>query len=174
MAASARLKLRAKDVEDMRVIAAFLQDALVPLKDVVYQRREKRFVMVANRFRWEKVGTSEEVAIPAEPNGSGPPAGDARFEDEAARATYERVNCGVRFDKVRNVRVKGLDLRRRDQFLNLLTVDAEPSAVTMVFSDGAAIRLDLSDIACHLEDLGEPWPTRWRPQHRLDDGDASG
>ncbi len=174
MAASAQLKLRARDVEDMQVIAAFLQDALVPLKDVAYQKRERRFVMVANRFRWENLD-SLETGGQAPPAGSAAePAGDARFEAEAEPSPYERVNCGIRFDKVTNVRVRGIDLRRRDQFLNLLTVSAEPRAVTLVFSDGAAIRLDLTDIACHLEDLGEPWPTRWRPQHRLDGGDASG
>ncbi len=174
MAASGQLKLRARDVEDMRVIAAFLQDALVPLKDVAYQKREKRFVMVVNRFRWEKIDAPGEAEPPRTSETAEESAGDARFEDEDAQLPYERVNCGIRFDKVTNVRVRGLDLRRRDQFLNLLTVSAEPRAVTLVFSDGAAIRLDLTDIACHLEDLGEPWPTRWRPQHRLDGGDASG
>ncbi len=163
MAASAQLKLRARDVEDMQVIAAFLQDALVPLKDVAYQKREKRFVMVANRFRWENLGSLEAVGEMPPPDASEERTEDARFEDEAGTLPYERINCGIRFDKVTNVRVRGIDLRRRDQFLNLLTVNAQPHAVTMLFSDGAAIRLELNDIACHLEDLGEPWPTRWRP-----------
>ena len=47
------LKLRAHDTEDMRVIAGILQDALVPLSDVTYLKGEKRFILVANRFRWE-------------------------------------------------------------------------------------------------------------------------
>ena len=50
MAASEPLKLRARDLEDMAVIASVLQDALVPLRDVAFLKREKRFVMVVNRF----------------------------------------------------------------------------------------------------------------------------
>ena len=48
------LKLRAHDAEDLAALAACLQDALVPLADVVYLKAEKRFVMVANRFMWER------------------------------------------------------------------------------------------------------------------------
>src|SRR3546814_9083894 len=46
------LKLRAHDPADMDVVAALLQDALVPLGDMTYLAKETRFVMVANRFRW--------------------------------------------------------------------------------------------------------------------------
>jgi hypothetical protein len=29
--------------------------------------------------------------------------------------------------------------------------------------------LEVGKIRCHLDDLGEPWPTRWRPGHDIDD-----
>ncbi|MCG8356341.1 MAG: DUF2948 family protein [Kiloniellales bacterium] len=175
MAASDRLKLRARDPDDVRVIAGVLQDALVPLKDVAYLKRENRFVMVANRFRWEGAGRAAEgmERSPEEPV-TDEQAEDAAFDEDAEPAPYERINCGVCFDRVTQVRFKGLDLKQRDQFLNLLTVDTAPGAVTLLFSDGAAIRLDVTGIACHLEDLGEAWPTRWRPQHRLDGEDGKG
>ena len=47
------LKLRAHDIEDLRALGACLQDALVPVADLAYLKAEKRFVMVANRFKWE-------------------------------------------------------------------------------------------------------------------------
>ena len=47
MAPSSSVKLRAHDPLDMEVIATWLQDALVPLADVAYLPRDKRFVMVA-------------------------------------------------------------------------------------------------------------------------------
>ncbi|MFQ6018737.1 MAG: DUF2948 family protein [Kiloniellaceae bacterium] len=163
------LKLRARDVEDLQAMAACLQDALVPLSDVAYLKPDKRFVMVANRFRWE---TGADRA-PASPRTAAAPGGDARFEASGAAAgdgpRYERVNCGVCFDRVRKVRARGLELGRRDQILNLLTINAEPGAVTLIFSGGGAIRLEVSEIRCHLEDLGEPWPTHWRPAHPADD-----
>jgi len=174
MAGTAPLKLRAADVEDLRVIAAVLQDALVPLSDMTFQRRERRFVLVANRFRWES-REGDRAAAEGEPESQVADSqadGDASFADGEAEPLYERVNCGVRFGKVANVKMRGLDSRQRDQILNLLTIDAEPGAVTLVFADGAAIRLDVSGVDCHLEDIGEPWPTRWRPFHELDDADG--
>ncbi len=153
------IKLRARDVDDMRVLASCLQDALVSVGDIAYLKREKRFVLVANRFRWE--GTPRDRPGPET---SEDPA-DARFEDRDAGPLYERSHCGLCFDRVKKVRYRGLVPSHREQILSLLTIDAEPRAATLVFSGGAAIRLELGAIACHLEDLGEPWPTRWRPAH---------
>jgi hypothetical protein len=90
---------------------------------------------------------------------------DARFEEAEARPLYYRVNCAVYFDWVRKVRYRGLDPKEKDQILNLLTVNAEPGAIELVFAGGGTIRLEVRDIRCHLEDLGDPWPTRWRPDH---------
>jgi hypothetical protein len=165
------LKLRAHDAEDLGALAACLQDALVPLTDVVYLKAEKRFVMVANRFMWER-GALE--APTPEPVGAGAAASaeqsaeggaDARFEEAEPGPLFYRVNCAVYFDWVRNVRFRDLEPHQRDQILSLLTVKAEPGAILLVFAGGGAIRLDVRDIRCHLEDLGEPWPTRWRPRH---------
>jgi len=157
MAESSSVKLRAHDPLDMEVIATWLQDALVPLADVVYLPRDKRFIMVANRFKWESA-TPEAARDPG-------PGGDASFAEEGEGPAYQRVNCGICFDRVRAVRYRGLDPKNKDHILNLLTIEAEPRAVTLVFSDGAAIRLEVTAIACHLEDLGEPWPTHWLPKH---------
>ncbi|MGF1609326.1 MAG: DUF2948 family protein [Kiloniellales bacterium] len=175
---AAPLKLRATDADDMRVIAAVLQDALVPLSDVVYQPRERRFVMVANRFCWESEGV--EPANLAEPL-SGPDGddGDAAFhEGFQGGPLFERVNCGLRVEQVKAVRQRGIDPKDRDQILNLLTIDVVPpepqGAITFVFSGGGAIRLEVAAIACHLEDIGEPWPTVWRPKHALDAADLEG
>ena len=168
-AAPGPLRLRAHDADDLQTVAACLQDALVPLAEVAFLKAEQRFVMVANRFRWERAPANAGPAAAAKPRA------DARFAegDEAAGGgpRYERVNCGICFDRVRAVRYKGLDARRKSQILNLLTLQSRPDAVTLVFAGDAAIRLEVGAIRCHLEDLGEPWPTRWRPSHPVDDGD---
>ena len=65
------LKLRAHDQEDLQVIAAHLQDAIVPVSEMLFLPHAQRFILVANRFRWR-----EAAAIPAVP-----PAGDASCED---------------------------------------------------------------------------------------------
>ena len=163
------LKLRAQDPEDMRVIAACLQDALVPLSDIAYLKREKRFVMVANRFRWERDRRATEAAQPVTV-----PEGDARFEDHEEEPAFERVNCGICFDRVRGVRTQGLDLKNKDHILNLLTIEANARSIRLVFSGDALIHLDVGAIVCHLQDLSEPWPTRWQPSHQDAEGSESG
>ncbi len=164
MAPSSLVKLRAHDPLDMEVIATWLQDALVPLADIAYLPQDKRFVMVANRFRWE--------SAPPDAAREASPAGDASFAEEGEGPAYQRVNCGICFDRVRAVRYRGLDPKNKDNILNLLTIEAEPRAVTLVFSGEAAIRLEVTAIACHMEDLGEPWPTRWVPSH--DEAETAG
>jgi hypothetical protein len=135
------LRLAARDSEDLAVIAGCLQDAIVPVADIAYFPDERRFVLVANRFRWEQ----------------------AEGRHRAER--YERVNCGVAFADVTGVKSRGIDLRRREDMLSLLTVHAEPGAVVLVFAGGGQIRIEADDIACQIEDIGEPWPTQWRPSH---------
>ncbi len=174
------LKLRAHDTEDMRVIAGVLQDALVPLSDVTYLKAEKRFILVANRFRWETdsglppENTSPAAASEPATAGTGSDVDAQEVEDAsfAEDAPYERVNCGVCFDKVRSVQVRNIDMGRKDQILNLLTVAAADKAIALHFSDGGVIRLEVSAYRCHLEDLGEPWPTSSRPHHPTEDTGA--
>ena len=49
-----KLRLKAGDAEDLAVIAACLQDARIPLREMAYLPGEKRFVAVFVRFRREK------------------------------------------------------------------------------------------------------------------------
>lgn len=157
------LKLRAQDAEDLEILSSCLQDALVRLGDMTYLAEERRFVLVANRFKWEAM---DEAAPPE-------PAGDAEFDDPSP--TYQRVNCGICFDAVRRVRTRHLDLRNRGQILSLMAIITEPGAVTLCFAHGGAVRLEVDRLLCHAQDLDEPWPTKWRPEHPLDDrGQAPG
>jgi hypothetical protein len=159
-----RLKLRAEDEEDLRVIAACLQDALIPLSDIHYIDSERRVILVANRFRWENCPDLPEV-----------PTGHA--QDGIDCSNYERVNCGILFENISAVRRRGLDQRDRGRILELLTMNIETAdsgrmAVVMLFAGGAAIRLEGENIKCRISDIGEPWPTQFRPHHPTDDATA--
>ena len=50
------LKLRAHDADDLQVMAALLQDAIVPVSEMLFLPNAKRFILVANRFRWAEAG----------------------------------------------------------------------------------------------------------------------
>ena len=49
----AALRLRAEDGQDLAVISACLQDALVAVRDLAFVPEDQKFLLVANRFRWE-------------------------------------------------------------------------------------------------------------------------
>jgi hypothetical protein len=143
------LKLKAEDNADLETIAAVLQDSVVPMREMTFQPAERRFVLVASRFRWEDAdGTRVEGRI------------------------YERIRCGVRFEHVSAVRVRDLDLTRRGEILSLLTVATGDGFIDLVFAAGGVIRMGIDRIACHLEDFDQPWPTQWRPIHPDDAGAA--
>src|SRR5438270_7952120 len=80
------LRLRAEDADDLAVISACLQDALVSVRDLAYDRDARCFMLVANRFRWEDCG------------GSGRPEQGAPFE---------RTLCGVVFEAIDGVAYRG-------------------------------------------------------------------
>jgi hypothetical protein len=166
---SQQLRLRAEDEEDLRIIAAVLQDSLVGTGEMEYLAKEQRFALVANRFRWENcdVGDGTAADVPA----AQPAAATEEVEDAAFLPchSYERVNCGVLFDGVEHVRCKGVNRQDRGRILELLTIDVEADAITLVFSGDAAVRLEGHAISCRLQDLGEPWPTTFRPQHPVTD-----
>ena len=178
------LKLRAYDREDFAVVSAVLQDALVPVIDMAWLAEEQRFACVANRFRWERRAPAgdlpdqpaQESAPTDDPRG--PDSGqlpetaeepDARFEDAPL---YERVHCGVTFDRVEQVAYRGFTKEASGHVLELLAVVADDQGITVTFAGDAALRLQGAKIVCHLEDLGEPWPTQWRPSHAAADTEA--
>jgi Protein of unknown function (DUF2948) len=138
------LKLRAEDGEDLAVVSAVLQDALVAVGEMAWLPEEKRFVLVANRFLWE-------------PPGTGP------------RQDFQRRLSGLRVDEVISVQRRGFTPRNTEQLLVLLAIRCEPGRLFLDFAGGSSIRLEVGRVLCHLDDLGEPWPTQWRPRHPVED-----
>ena len=156
---SATLKIIARDAEDLTVVAACLQDALIPLNEMRYLPQERRFIMVANRFRWER---ASEGAAPA-PN----PAADATFDSAEDFGALQRVNTGICIDRVLAVRSRGIDQSKPDEFLSLLSLQLDGDKVSLVFSGGGTIQIDVEALAVYLRDLGTAWPTQWQPDHAV-------
>jgi hypothetical protein len=163
------LKLRARDASDLETIAACVQDALVALADMKYLPRERRFALMLNRFRWESAPAGAPAARPAAGQDGGE---DAGFADRGG-AEFERIHAVLTFDRVRAVKRKGLEQAATDGVLSLLTLRLDGRYLLISFAGGGAIRLDVDQLFCHLEDLGESWPTVWRPQHS-EDGPGGG
>jgi hypothetical protein len=141
------LRLRAEDAEDLAVISACLQDALVSVRDLAYDRDARSFVLVANRFRWEAAG-------------------------DGSRIPFERTLCALAFEAIEGVAYRGFHRTEEDRILSLLAVRSRlgpaGAAIDLEFAGGATIRLSAAAISCRARDLGEPWPTPWQPGHETD------
>jgi hypothetical protein len=48
--------------------------------------------------------------------------------------------------------------------------DGDGNRIDILFSDDQAIRVTVERVGARLEDLDEPYPTAFRPKHRLDEG----
>jgi hypothetical protein len=146
----APFRLRAEDADDLAVISACLQDALVAVRDLAFVQHDRTFLMVANRFRWERT--------------SRPARGEAG---------YQRTLCGITFAGVAGVSYHGFRRAEDERILSLLAIrpggDGEENAIHLEFSGGATIRLEVDRLLCHAQDLGEPWPTPWQPSHDVDE-----
>jgi Protein of unknown function (DUF2948) len=152
-----KLKLRAEDGEDIQVVSACLQDALVSVGDMKFIKDDKRFVLIANRFCWEDAAQDDFPAMDDGELGGEP-------DDEE---TYQRVHCGVRFETVSGVRTRGFNPADNDSILELLavTVEDDGTDIRLIFSGDAEILLKTERILCMMEDLDEHWPTSFRPKH---------
>ncbi len=135
------LKLRAEDAEDLAILSAALQDAAVPISDMRYFPDDRRFMMAVSRYRWE-----------------GDRAG--------AAGGGERITTAVIFDHVGRVRRRGIEQEDGDRILALLAIEAGEGVVDLLFSGGAAVRLEIEKLSCRLDDFGQPWPTNFRPTHK--------
>ena len=142
------LRLRAEDAEDLAVISAVVQDALISVKDLTYDRTQRRFTLVANRFRWE-----------------------GKLDGAGGGPAFERRLCAVSFADVDAVSYRGFRRRDEDRILPLLAIRPgdRPGRIDLEFSGGATVRLGVSAITVHATDIGEAWPTAWQPDHSADD-----
>ena len=141
------LKLIALDQDDIAIVSTHLQDAVVKVADIIWLPGEKRLVLGVNRFDWEACG---EVT-----------------------PCYQRRRTALRFDRVLALRCRNIDPNAKDAVLNLLAVeysdtDTPGGAVTLIFSGGAALRLEVECLECELADLGPTWTAAARPAHVID------
>lgn len=140
------LKLIVLDEEDLAVVSANLQDAVVRVGDMAFLPKSGRFALMLGRFDW--LG--------------------------AEKGLCERRHTGLHFERVRRAAVTGFDQRAGETVLSLLSIGFEPGdapagAVVLTFSGGAALRLDVECLEAEMHDLGDCWPAAHRPGHQLDD-----
>lgn len=143
-----RLKLIALDEEDLAILSAHVQDAVLKVGDIAWLPTDRRIVLAINRFAWEVT------------------AGKGR------RVGHQRRRAALRFDRVLSVSSTGIDRGAVEKVLSLLALRFEPAKspsgdLLLDFSGGATIRLGVECLEVELTDLGPAWSTDHAPRHIL-------
>ncbi len=139
------LKLTALDEEDLQVMSAHLQDAVLRIGDITYLRDDKRFALVLNRFDWAHARKGEP-------------------------RTFERRRTGLHFERVEGVRLRAIAQKAANAVLELLSVnfvaDDPPSGrILLIFAGGGEIELKVECIEARMSDLGAAWTAGSHPAH---------
>jgi hypothetical protein len=155
MADDEPLRLLALDEDDLGVISAHVQDAVLNVGDLAWRPAERRFALAMNRFDWHGAITRPR------------------------RRDFERRRAILRFDRVLAVKVQGINPKATATVLELLAVGFAPGeapggSIILTFAGGATIRLDVEVIEAALTDLGGAWGTRSAPVHNLSDASEPG
>ena len=142
------LKFVALDPDDLEVVSTHLQDAEVKVADVHWRPQEQRLVVGLDRFDWQAWNASNPEMC--------------------------RRRAALRFDRVLTCKCKQVAPQGKETVLNLLAVEFETTdtpagIVTLVFSGGPALRLEVECLEVELVDLG---PARVAAAHPADPAEA--
>lgn len=133
------LALRAETVEDLGVIAALVQDAVLPASEIVWEAKARRLAFLINRFRWEDKPAAE-----------------------AEKRPYERVQSLLVISDVRRVSSMGIDRADKDLVLSVLDlgfVAGEDGAgrIELTLAGDGAIAAEVECLSVDLRDVTRPY-----------------
>ena len=136
---SSILKLIAQDDEQLTILSSLAQDSIIKSNEMGYDKKNKRFALLMNRYRHEEENPSRiRTAIHFDYVESIKSVGiDKESKDEIL------VLLAIRFE-----------------------IKSKPSgSIFLEFSDNKSISLDVESVEAFLTDMGEPWKISNRPDH---------
>ena len=140
------LKLLALNDDDLKVLSAHLQDSVVLVKDIIFLKKSRTFLIMVNRFMWEDI----ELGI---------------FREN------KRIRCAVKFENVLEVKSRNVSQKKKDKILELLSIDSEvknnKKELLITFAGNNEIILIVEEINILLDDVGFPWRVKHVPKHQL-------
>ena len=140
------LKLIAKTKEDLRVVSAYLQDAIVNVSDVANLKKNKIFLMQLNRFMWEDV-------------------------EKGVFRKNKRIRTILKFENVIKVHAKNINQSKGDKFLDFLAIETNQMIdnnyeMKIVFAGDSILKIIAEVIEVTLDDQGKAWDTKNIPKHK--------
>ena len=141
------LKLIAKNHDDLKVLSAYLQDSIVSVKDMVFLKKNKTFIMIANRFMWQDV-------------------------EKGILRRNKRIRCAIRFEEVFKVKSKNINQQNTSRSLECLAIKSSQSSdetcVIRIFFAGEGIITIISEaIEVIMHDIDKPWNVKHMPHHKI-------
>lgn len=141
------LKLIANSREDLRVISAHLQDAIVSINDIANLKKNRIFLIQLNRFMWEDI-------------------------EKGVFRQNKRIRTILKFENVTKVISKNIKQKNNKRFLDFLAIECNLLAdksyeIDLIFSGDAIIKIVSEVIEVTLDDQGAPWKSKTKPKHEF-------
>ena len=141
-----RLKLIGKNIEDLKTISAYCQDSIVKIKDLVYLKENKIFIIMLSRFMWEDI-------------------------EKGVFRNYKRIKSALKFNFIESVLAKNINQRQRNRNLELLAIKSNYNKnnlydVNLIFSGNSIILLKSEEIDVMLDDQEYYWEVKHSPKHK--------
>lgn len=133
------LNLRAETADDLAIISALIQDAVLTGADVQWNAQRRQLMFLVNRFRWE----------------------DRAIAEREKRA-YERVRSLLVISDVVKVASSGIDRADKDVVLSVLELawtagDDGTGHLVLTLAGHGEIRADAECLSVDLRDVTRPY-----------------
>ena len=143
------LRLLANSEEDLRVISAHLQDSITQVKNIAHLKKNRIFLIQFNRFMWEDI-------------------------EKGVFRKNRRIQSILKFDNILNVFSMNINQNKSDRFLDFLAIETKCLSdksyeIKLNFAGGILIKLNAEIIECFLEDQGDSWETKNKPNNNFFD-----
>jgi hypothetical protein len=141
------LKLIAKTEEDLKVISAHLQDAIVLISDIASLEKNKIFLIQLNRFMWEDV-------------------------EKGVFRKNKRIRTFLKFENIIRVLSKNVNQNDKNRFLDFLAIESrlmpdKSYEIDLIFSGNSLIKIFVEVIEATLDDQGDAWESKTKPKHKF-------
>ena len=142
-----RLKLIGKNIEDLKTISAYCQDSIVKIKDIVYLKENKIFIMMLSRFMWEDI-------------------------EKGVFRNYKRIKSVLKFNFIESVLAKNINQQQKNRNLELLAIKSNYNQnnlydINLIFSGNSIILLKSEEIDVMLDDQEYFWEVKHSPKHKI-------
>ena len=141
------LKLIGKNQEDLKVISAYIQDSIVVVKEMVFLKKNRIFVMLVNRFMWEDI-------------------------EKGMLRQNRRIRSAIKFEEILKVKSKEINQKNKNKRLECLAIKCNEIAnnnyeINFFFSGNGIITLISEAVEVVMHDLGKAWNVKHIPEHKI-------